>query len=275
MCPWPPFYFLYMTKWKYDIQRVYKTKCENLFSLGDAHVKLLYRYMDLGVTQYCFTNRKITFSEFTCWPDQYDSVFYQYGFKGIPHGSDFVSKRLHGYCFSSNGESEAALKSYVVDKKGKSSVCARISVDQRKLRQALSSCVAERFKNARIYECRMNYGCNMDTVRRNFQQRQGDYYRVAKKSFDMSTYLSLLAMKRKTFAYEGELRYIIDTPAESVGSRIDIPNFPWKDIVTKVEVDCSRQMADVYCPEFVESCVAAGFDAHIFHRLNIYELREI
>lgn len=265
-----------MTKWKYTVMPFYKTQCFNLFTLGNrVYGTFIYRYMNMERALEWLTNNEIVFSSPANWDDEYDMAFCGKNLNPVFGNFDFLKQELYGCCFSTEGNNEAVLKTYIEGGDDKKGVCVKLKLNRRNFYKELSRCVKIYANETKIYECKMNYGCNLDTVRKAFADRKGKYYNEASKGFCHDTFISLLSLKRKAFSYEHEVRYYLESVTNGEDTRIHVKDFQWSNVIETIEVDCSSKKGKDEYVGFVSACSSAGLKNDKIEKLNIYELKEI
>lgn len=223
---------------------------KNYFYVGEIYPKdTIYKYQSLDTALICLEKGNIRFVQPSQWPDKYEALFYNACYDRLGVNEDFHPK-LFACCFTTRKMSEAAWKVYSYNKNGLAYRCVKFGIDLEKLRNSLA-CYADR-KELKVYECMMNYTLDDDEIK-TLHKKKSPYYSELFDNFDLSSYLSLLTIKRKAFSYESELRfYLVSNDNQNRLNDYEDVDLPYSDLIKNVAIDgeCTDIEKDIlgsYC----------------------------
>lgn len=222
-------------------------------------ISSLYKYLDMDAALKSITNGNIRFVEPTEWKDKYEGRFYNADYSRVLKGQGRTDNNpfLVASCFTRTRHDESAPLVYCNGKTGLASICVRLQLGVKEVRNALD--VYAQKNKATIYEGAVVYDLSESVLRRLHCQKNedgthNDYYQQFFSSFALENYLSLLLLKRPDFKHEMEHRFFVvpNNPKEAK-KEVFIP-FDWANAVRGITImqKCSeyekRILSDV-CAE--------------------------
>lgn len=220
-----------------------------------AKVKSVYKYMDLESAIQCLTNGTLRFAEPTEWPDKYESMFYEADYSNVSKSRDFTP-RLYACCFTRKKTSEAAWKIYSYEKLGLGHCCVQFKINLRKLRLCLDSFASA--NGFHVCESQMCYDLTDERIQ-SLPKKQSSLYGKYFKKFSLSSYLSLLSLKRQAFDYEEEIRYfLIPINQKSKVNGKMLIRIEWKELIEEVLI--ASNASGVEMDILTLFCKNAGLD---------------
>lgn len=225
--------------------------------------RYMYKYMDIETAILCLKSNSIQFIEPTEWEDKYESRFYTADYSLITTNKSYTPK-LYACCFTFSKASEAAWKTYSYNKSGLASRCVQFRINKAKFRKILNKYAQG--NQCKVYEGPMNYS-HTDYIINQLHLSKSKYHAlIFNKSFDLSSYLSLLLIKRQAFYYENEYRFFIIPKIENNDKAI-YPIINWSDIIEEINVD--KQCSDIeieilnhYCNEYKLNVISKKFNLY-------------
>ena len=225
---------------------------KNCFYLGERNAnRFLYKYMDLESAIISLTNGSIRFVEPYTWQDKFEGRFYNASYEHI-YGATGNTPPVLACCMTYAPVNEASWKVYSYGKTGLGAHCLQFKVNKKAFREA----VAKSAKGFCLYEGQVNYELDNYQIQHLHERytqsgKDNQLYLEFFRDFNLSSYLSLLLVKRQAFHHEQELRYFL-VPGESemepkgdLGPKDLTVN--WKDFLVDVRVDegCSDTELDI------------------------------
>lgn len=226
--------------------------------------KHVYKYMNLERTLSCLENNQIRFVQPSEWPDEYESRFYGANYDRLGIGKELHPK-LFACCFTTKKMSEAAWKVYSYNKNGLAHRCVKFEIELEALRDALSEYGN---KNGYIvYECQMDYSLSDKDIL-SLHKKSSPYYSELFGNFkDLSSYLTLLSIKRKAFSYEEELRYFLIPDGSATGKSLSV-DFDCSALVTELSIDSG--CSDVELSILKKYCAANKINTDKIKKERLY-----
>ncbi len=200
--------------------------------------RFIYKYMDLEAAIVSLSTDTIRFVEPLQWEDRYEARFYNASYANVCNAAGNTPPLLAN-CFSHEPMNEAAWKIYSHAKAGLGARCVKLKINKKAFRDMIVRMNAD----YRLYEGVVNYveGYHIDNLhRRQYPNgRPNDLYDKVFSNFDLSSYLSLLLIKRPAFRHEQELRYFMIPKAPMLRGDIGSVNLQinWKELLTGISVD--------------------------------------
>ena len=217
----------------------------------------LYKFMDWKAFKDTLS-KGLQFCEPSCWPDKFESRFYEANYSSVTHAAEPLPRQLYACCLALEGNCEAAWRIY-----GKGSVCVRLTIRRSAFLNLLARHVVRGLMEA--YEGKVIYLKKYILSNLHIPNIQGAT-KVHKALFNRATFslddfLSLLLLKRDDFEYEKEVRYFLvpHQKREQKKYYLPIEKEYWITLVEKItlvnpmsgkEVDSLTEMEE--CRKFIE-----------------------
>ena len=210
------------------------------YYLGERNKnRFIYKYMDLEAAIVSVATDTMRFVEPILWEDRYEARFYNASYANVVNAVGNTPPLL-ACCFSHEPVNEAAWKLYSHAKTGLGARCVKLKINKKAFRDM----IVRMNPGYRLYEGVVNYdldGYQIDNLHRR-QYPSGmlnDLYDKMFGSFDLSSYLSLLLIKRPAFRHEQELRYFMVPQDAMMRGDIESANLHigWNEILTDISVD--------------------------------------
>ena len=233
----------------------------------------IYKYLDMDTFITCLGMSTLRFSEPTVWKDKFEKRFYLAKYE---NAKSTDTPMVFANCFTKSEMSEAAWKIYSYDKNGLAKRCIKLTINHQLLFDALI-----KYANKNCYEL---YEGNITYLPQNTIMKIHHKDNIIGKklfsSFDLSSYINLLLIKRDFFRHENEIRFfLIDkkrtkkdkgkTQKGSInGKYIDI-NLSWKDIIEEIQIskDCTSNELML----FSNVCSNKGIDTKKIQSVDLYK----
>ena len=210
------------------------------YYLGEGNKnRFIYKYIDLEALIVSLATDTIRFVEPLQWEDRYEARFYNASYANVDNAVGNTPTVL-ACCFSHEKVNEAAWKIYSHAKAGLGARCVKLKINKKAFRDAIVRMNA----GYRLYEGEVNYdldGYHIDNLhRRQYPNgKPNDLHKEVFGDFDLSSYLSLMLVKRPAFRHEQELRYLM-IPQSPVlrGDAVSIDmHIDWNGILNGISVD--------------------------------------
>ena len=208
-------------------------KRPNLFYLGKRCTnKRIYKYLNLESALLSLDNSNLRFVQPSEWDDKFECRFYNASYLKLGVRKELHPK-LYACCFTVKEMNEAAWKVYSYGKKGLAHRCVKFEIDLERFRDALSEYAES--NQFDVYESRMNYSLSDEEIK-NLHTKTSPYYSELFENFDLSSYSTLLSIKRKAFSYEKELRYFLIPKGERWMDKEIFIELPLSHFITDVKI---------------------------------------
>ena len=223
----------------------------------DNRRRILYKYMNLESAIKCIKNKVLCFVEPTCWKDQYEKLFYTANYSKVDTCEKFPLT-LFASCFTKNQTSEACWSVYVHEKARIASHCVQFRINRKFFRKELNQCMQK--YHGTVYEGQCNYSLHDAQIIKLPQKESPLYSEIFENDFDLSSFLSLLLIKRECFQYENESRFFfipencstLDVHSKKSSGKYVLLPLNWSTFVESIVVD--EKCPDVLFQSFVEVC---------------------
>ena len=177
--------------------------------------KYLYKYLNKDAFQKT-VQYGLRFAKPSTWKDQFERRFYDADYSKIAPN---FSKDTFAACFAYGKENEAAWRSYMYDDLNTDSLCFRLTINRKRLREAMKKdgrCVyyegpvvyLREYTIANLHLCGVPGAKSLHNAL--FHNRV----------FEQDDFLSLMLLKREFFKHENEIRYFAVPKQEIAGDYI-------------------------------------------------------
>ena len=193
---------------------------KNCYYLGERNTnRFLYKYMDLETAIISLTNGSVRFVEPYAWQDKYEGRFYAASYAQVK-GATGNTPPVLACCLTYAPVNEASWKVYSYGKTGLGAHCVQFKINKRAFREAVSMSA----KGFRLYEGQVNYELDnyqIQHIHQHFMSsgRENELFLEFFRNFDLTSYLSLLLIKRQAFRHEQEVRYFLVPEKEEIYSK--------------------------------------------------------
>ena len=228
---------------------------DSLGKLSVFRYKTVYKYMSLESFILNLYKGIWLFSEPTRWNDRFERRFYCANFS--PDKYTMASK-LFATCVTKKQNNEAAWKVYAHGL-GLGAHCVQLELDVEHLREEFDKSSSQYDFQEREVSYKTEYYIL------NLHRKENIEYPKYFNPFSLSTFISLLSLKRDAYKYEDEVRFFAipkGSPflARSLcgkGDSIDIP-ITWKNVIKRVRVDKACTEAEI--TSIRQACFYAGIN---------------
>ena len=217
----------------------FKYPYHNLLGIGERiKRKCIYKYMPISTAEQCLRNNNIRFQEPSQWKDPFERLYYTAIYNNVMPDPAFDT-RIYACCFTSNKDCEAAWHMYTdnIDE----NPCVEFKIHLGQFRKFAEK--QARNVDGSLYEGCVNYQLKDDEIL-HLYRKTNPKYRLFFQNFNKTKYLNLLLMKRKFFQYEGEIRYIIQSPLFDFAKSFYYVTIPWSLCLYSVTLppNCSKDI---------------------------------
>lgn len=212
------------------------------FYIGERNTnRYLYKYMDLESAIISLTNGSIRFVEPHTWQDKFEGRFYNASFAQVKGAAGHTPPVL-ACCLTHASVNEASWKVYSYRKTGLGAHCVQFKINKKLFREA----VAKSAKGFSLYEGMTSYELDdyqIQHLHERYTQNgtEKELFKEFFGNFDLSSYLSLLLIKRQAFRHEEEVRYFLVPEEDETEMRGGLGpediSINWKDFLVNVKVD--------------------------------------
>lgn len=238
----------------------------NYFSVSKVYSnKTMFKYMNLETALISLENGSIRFSEPDVWRDSFESRFYSADYCNIKHCPAKDTPKLYACCFTYKKVSEAAWTTYNANQKGLGAKCVQFVINVDAFRKELTKTLST---NDNIYEGRIDYTIG-DSIISQLHTVNSPYYNELRTKFGLEMFLSLMLIKRNSFAHEQELRIFInkDNDNTKCKSSLDIP-INWVNVIEKIYL--AEDVSKMEMKIVVDMCKAKGININLISKQAIY-----
>lgn len=236
------------------------------FSVGKVYSnKIMFKYMNLETALLSLDNGSLRFSEPNVWRDSFERRFYTADYCQIKHCPASDTPKLYACCFTYKKVSEAAWTTYNANQKGLGAKCVQFVIKVDAFRNEIIKALSA---NDCIYEGRIDYTLG-DSVISQLHTANSPYHDEIHKKFGLDMFLSLMLLKRSSFAHEQELRVFIKKDGDNTKRKdtVDVP-IKWANIIDKIYL--AEDFSDMEMKIFIKMCIAKGIDKNIISKQAIY-----
>ena len=210
------------------------------YYIGERNTnKFIYKYIDLESAIISLASDSVRFVEPTQWQDQYESRFYNASYANVANALGNTPAVLAS-CFSFAPVNESAWRLYSYQKNGLGAHCIQLRINKKAFREQ----ILKNNKGYRLYEGMVNYSLDnyqIDNIHKSHTSsgKENVLFYDLFKGFDLSSYMSLLLLKRQAFRHEQEIRYFLVSDQPMLKGYVEYEDIriEWKNVLEDIKVD--------------------------------------
>ncbi|MDE5882371.1 MAG: hypothetical protein K2H60_11635 [Muribaculaceae bacterium] len=213
------------------------SKRNNYIGIGQRiRYPFIYKYMPVSTAEICLKNNNVRFSKPSTWKDPFEALFYTANYNSVMPLPP-INTNLFAYCVTSNPECEAAWQMY--QNQERHEPCVRFKIYLGQFRNFIYEYI---YPKGTAYEGKVDYNLTGKKII-SLCNPKNKLYTTLFEQFNLKNYLNLLLLKRPFFKYEEEIRFLIQTPYNSVADYIYIP-LSWSQCLHSIQLppDCPDEL---------------------------------
>ena len=229
----------------------------NTLSEASKTYQKIYKYMTLECFMLSLYTGSWRFFEPNKWPDKYERRFYCADYQ-MPH-AEASAPKLFATCLTREKNSEASWKVYAHGE-GLNRHCVQLEIDIAEFRNQLDASGLQ-LEERKVVYCYDKY---IEGLHQPADKNYSTYF----KPFTRDRFIALLALKRKAYEYEKEVRFFL-IPRDRMGERShgkqrsdykDI-SIDFSKVIKSVRVD--KHCSPMELKSLQQACFAAGINPDI------------
>ena len=215
---------------------------DSLGRLSFSKYRTIYKYMSLEAFILSLYKGAWAFFEPTRWNDRFERRFYCANFAPDKYSK---ASKLFATCVTKKQNNEAAWKVYAHGL-GLGAHCVQLELDVAHLREEFDHSSSQ----YDFQEREVDY--KTESYILNLHKQENVEYQKYFNPFSLSTFISLLSLKRDAYKYEDEVRFFaipkrspfLARSLRGTGDSIEIP-ITWKNVIKRVRVDKACTEAEI------------------------------